>query len=701
MFLRLGTVKTLFRTEMRMVLRDRRMIVTSIVLPLLVMPLMFFGSSWSIKRHQRQLQLMEIKYAVAGTGADQVRALLDATRARLASSPPPSNAPPFRCTELRSPDTVASLNSGQVHLILEWQDASMAPRTQNVARASDKADPQAKTKTAERIDDEGSEKPVGGAPLVAITFRADNHESATAMSRLREQLQQTRALRRSELLQTRGFPVKKSEVAAVIEVDLASKRQVAGLALGRTLTVLLLLLVLTSGAVVATDSLAGEKERGTLETLLTTSAGRLEILTAKHLVIVAVALVITSIQLGNLVLYVGLKLLPVASNWAAAITPLTVLLLFLLYVPVAALAANLLLLVSGYARTYKEAQMYFLPVLLIGLVPALAPMLPGIPLRSVIVLVPVANIAVAAREILIGSLDWPMIFMSWLVTVLATVWSARVGLRVLLHEKLVTGGDSEAAELAGGQALFEKRVLRWFAVLWAALLILSSYTENLDLRLQVSINLLGLFLGASLLMARHYRLNLRHAFSLRLPKPAVWLGVLAGVPGGFLTALAAFQVANRFIPAPADIVETFTGALFPAHIPFYQVLFFLTVLPGICEELTFRGVLLHGLRRRMHPALAVLAVGLVFGIFHVALFRLVPTAVLGILFGGVTLLTGSILPAMLWHCLNNALGLLVYKFRFPENGLDAPCYLAGAGLLAIAFWIFWRNRVKPDSGEWE
>jgi len=56
------------------------------------------------------------------------------------------------------------------------------------------------------------------------------------------------------------------------------------------------------------------------------------------------------------------------------------------------------------------------------------------------------------------------------------------------------------------------------------------------------------------------------------------------------------------------------------------------------------------------------------------------------------LLTGSIFPAMLWHCLSNALGLLAYKFQMPENELEPVCYLAGFGLLTIAFWIFWRHR---------
>ena len=74
------------------------------------------------------------------------------------------------------------------------------------------------------------------------------------------------------------------------------------------------------------------------------------------------------------------------------------------------------------------------------------------------------------------------------------------------------------------------------------------------------------------------------------------------------------------------------------------------------------------------------------------LFRFVPTTCLGIMFAAVTLLTGSILPAMLWHCLSNAAGILTFKLQIPETELNLTCYATGAGLLAVAFWIFWRNR---------
>src|SRR5262249_49253290 len=195
------------------------------------------------------------------------------------------------------------------------------------------------------------------------------------------------------------FPLRPADLSAMNENSLATQRQVTGLALGRSLTLFLLLLILTSGAVVAIDSLAGEKERGTLETVLTTAVKRTELLTAKGLVILAIALLISLVQPLNLLIYARLKLFSLPASLATAVPPWIAVLLFLLFLPVAALAAGTLLLISGYARSYKEAQLYFLPTLLVGLLPALAPLLPGVKLRSILALAPVSIIAIATKEI--------------------------------------------------------------------------------------------------------------------------------------------------------------------------------------------------------------------------------------------------------------------------------------------------------------
>jgi hypothetical protein len=100
------------------------------------------------------------------------------------------------------------------------------------------------------------------------------------------------------------------------------------------------------------------------------------------------------------------------------------------------------------------------------------------------------------------------------------------------------------------------------------------------------------------------------------------------------------------------------------------------------------------LRARMRPVGVVLVVGLVFGLFHMALFRLGPTFALGVFLAAATLLTRSIFPAMVWHALNNSLGVWTAQRHILLSELEPGFYLFGVLLLGVAFWIFWRNRPR-------
>jgi sodium transport system permease protein len=695
-------IGTLYVNELRMVLRDRRTIVMSIVLPLLVMPLMLFGSNWTQQKRQRTLEATTYTYAVAGSEASAARALVDATRARLSRDASKPGAD-FRFTETEVTDPAASLEKGDIAFYLESIPGEDARREAEQKKAAAK-DSATTGGTADRdpaaIDDMEVARPE--APSIRIVFRADRDLSANGSRMMRDALRETRRARRADLLTEHGFPVSPAEVGAVAEHSVATEGQVAGLALGRLLTLMLLLFIMSGGAVVATDSLAGEKERGTLETLLTTAASRADIIAAKLLVILTVALVITVIQAMNFLVYVGFKVIPVSAGFAAAVPPQVALLLFVLYLPVSALASSVLLLVSGYARTYKEAQLYFFPVFLLGMIPALAPFLPGLTLRSAIVIVPVANLSVAVKEVLIGNLDWPMMALAWVVTALAALWTSRLAVRTLSVERLITASERDRADLTGGPALFPRHVGRWFAVMWALLFVIAlNMPPDTDIRVQLLINVIGLFSGATVLMIRHYRLDVREVLALRPVKPAVWLAVIVAAPAGLVATVGVFKLADLVVPVPPGLLESFGQQLLPEGIPLWQSVALLSLLPAVFEEITFRGTLLHGLRSRLHPAALAVVVGVVFGLFHIALFRIAPTAFLGIMLTAVTLLTGSIFPAMLWHGLNNGMALLLGRVDIPLDKAEWGVHLAGAAILAAAFWIVYRNRTPyPGIRPW-
>ena len=200
-------------------------------------------------------------------------------------------------------------------------------------------------------------------------------------------------------------------------------------------------------------------------------------------------------------------------------------------------------------------------------------------------------------------------------------------------------------------------------------------------------------------MIRRYRLPVRDALSLRLPHPAVWPLVLVGSPAALVTGIGVGQLAQKVFPVPQRIMESFGEFLAPQSVPLWELVLLVAVLPGICEEIAFRGVLLYGLRSRLRPVPLALAVGTIFGLFHVSLFRIVPTAWLGVLLATVVLLTGSIFPAMLWHAVNNAAALVPERLGWidPEMSIPGWAYPVAAGVLALVLAGLWAVR-RPLPG---
>ena len=193
-------------------------------------------------------------------------------------------------------------------------------------------------------------------------------------------------------------------------------------------------------------------------------------------------------------------------------------------------------------------------------------------------------------------------------------------------------------------------------------------------------------------MIRKYRLNLREALALRPVKPVIWLATLLAIPSGHLLALGVFRLANLFLPVPEQVLEQFSRNVVPRDLPTWQLFLWISVLPGICEEIGFRGTLLYGLRRKFHPVILALVIGIIFGLFHVALFRIIPTGFMGVILTATALLTGSIFPGMLAHAGNNALGLWAGLHEFPLARLDWWFYAAAAVVFSLSMYIIYRNR---------
>jgi membrane protease YdiL (CAAX protease family) len=175
--------------------------------------------------------------------------------------------------------------------------------------------------------------------------------------------------------------------------------------------------------------------------------------------------------------------------------------------------------------------------------------------------------------------------------------------------------------------------------------------------------------------------------------------VVIGAPSALVTGMGVAELFRRFVPVPERMLEEFARTFGAEGIPLWQLVLMVAVAPGIFEELAFRGVLLHGLSRRLRPVALAVAVGAIFGAFHVDLWRIIPTAYLGVLLSAVVLLTGSIYPAILWHALNNAIALVPVELGWVPPDVELPAWSYGFAVvgLAASFAILWGAR-RPYPG---
>jgi membrane protease YdiL (CAAX protease family) len=172
------------------------------------------------------------------------------------------------------------------------------------------------------------------------------------------------------------------------------------------------------------------------------------------------------------------------------------------------------------------------------------------------------------------------------------------------------------------------------------------------------------------------------ALGLRRPR----LRALAGAAGVGLS----FWYINLWLAVPLSEKIGGDGDLaqieaLVAETPLWLVLLAMAVTPAVCEELLVRGLVTRSLAPRLGRAAAILASAALFALLHASPTRLLPTACFGVLLAHATLATGSVIPSMLMHALNNAMALLLAANAWP--GLAASMTAQPAVFLAGALTV--------------
>jgi membrane protease YdiL (CAAX protease family) len=165
------------------------------------------------------------------------------------------------------------------------------------------------------------------------------------------------------------------------------------------------------------------------------------------------------------------------------------------------------------------------------------------------------------------------------------------------------------------------------------------------------------------------RPRLRHALG----------GALVGAAGWAVLATLVIPIQERFLPTPDGV----TQALREAVAPNVAALVAVSVVPAVCEELLLRGALAFALDRQVGRVIAVLGSAFAFALLHASTYRLVPTFLLGLSFGAIALRTGSLVPTMVAHALNNGAIWLITTVPALAQPLDVHPLPVGIVALAV------------------
>ena len=504
--------------------------------------------------------------------------------------------------------------------------------------------------------------------------------------------------------------------------------------LASLIPLILVLMTITGAVYPAIDLTAGERERGTLETLMAAPVPRFGILFSKFLAVLTVAVMTAVLNL------IGMF----ATIWAfqldrqfggGAFDLATVFQIFLLLILFAAFFSSLLLAVCSFAKSFKEAQVYLIPIILLSLGPGLIAMAPGMKLDGVYAVTPMVNIILLARDVLQQQVELVPAIMAVLSTALYAYLALRIAARIFGSDSILYAGSGSFAEMLQ-RPIRTQRIVPLMATLFCLLMLLPINFASIGYigrmsgdevsSVQLRFITMGVFTFLAFMVfpwivARHQNANIKSAFGLNVPKPIYLLaGLLLGISMWpiVMVLIEGWHGLYGVIFGEAEqeawhnrLVETTQAQVDRVRMVHPVVIAIcLSIVPAVCEEWFFRGMLLRSLLKGRKVISAILISAAAFGLFHVlsnsviAIDRLIPTTLIGIMLGFLAYKSNSIIPGIVLHAFNNACVVFVAYFQpqlsqynwFPGENDPVPVSWVVAGLIVavIGALLVWAGKGK-------
>ena len=386
--MKLRNILTVYRKELRDLLRDRRTLFGMLVFPLVLFPLLTVGFGEVQKKAIRSAQKKSVKVMLLGE----------------------ENAP------------------GLAARLRESDGLEVVPATGDYVQQINEK----KLQAAVEFPPGFEQKATTGTetPRLAIYDYTAELRSEAAADRIDEVASKYRDQVVVERLGAKGLTKELLDPVQTRAVNVATAEKVGGNKMGQLLPYFIIVLCLMGGLHAAIDLTAGEKERGTMETILASPVGRGELVLGKFLMVLTSSLWSAGLSIASYV--VTLRFAPAYAEeftrgQAYTISLQAIALIFLMVLPLAVLFSAGLLTLALQAKSYKEAQSYTGYLMIAAILPAIISILPGVDLNAKLALVPIVNVSLATRELFTGSFPWRLIalvFASTTAYAAAALWLA-------------------------------------------------------------------------------------------------------------------------------------------------------------------------------------------------------------------------------------------------------------------------------------
>jgi sodium transport system permease protein len=357
--MRLQMIQAIYQKELLDLVRDRRTLISMVVVPVVVLPLIFnLATRFAGRMEQNAEQEAKTMGIAVRVSTPSIREALEKTGLQLSTK----------------------------------DDLKAAVESKTSAAAV--------------------EELPGTPPQIEIYVDSSNPTSSTAAEKIRMALTDLRDQRIRESLRNSGLPVAVLTPFTIKRNNIASQRQMSGGIWGMIIPYLLLLIMFTTGMYPVIDMTAGEKERKTLEAFLSSPASRQEIVMGKIVAAMTAIFVTAGLTLASLVYSISRNRIASGKSDEArevmnamSAIPLdahTVTLIAMIVLPMAVFAASVMFTIALFARSFKEGQSYLTPLAFIVIIPAFLGGMPGLHLTPVMCLIPIFNASMMIRGVLLG-----------------------------------------------------------------------------------------------------------------------------------------------------------------------------------------------------------------------------------------------------------------------------------------------------------